>query len=271
MIKLAKRCITACALAVLIGVLCFGSGFLSYAGSSLRGLRRAVEQDVPVEVELERARDLLSGLVPEIQGQVVAVAREEVAVEAFGREVARRRAYMAGERRALEAAREELGRKGGAGGNRAVRVAELSRRFANLQLGEELLERHEKLLAARKQSLAALEQNLREAQIRKVELEALVEELTHRLRLMKFEEETLLVRVDTDRLDEVETLVSELRKRCTVAERLLAFSAGETVSTHVPRDAEAELLAKIDEYLGGETAVVLAPARKEEGRPVATP
>ncbi len=251
MFKLIKWAFLSAVALVLLGFLFFGPRFFSYAGSSLRLIKGTVRQAVPMEFELRRARDLLEDLTPEIQAQIVAVAKEEVAVEELEKEIVRRRARTDGARASLAQLRDDLQESSletspVSYGNR---VNELSRRFTGLTLAEKLLKGHEKVLAARKQSLAASVRTLREAQVRKIELEAAIEQLANQLRLMKYQKEAPLVTVDRSKLVEAEELVAELRKRCAVAERVLSCQT-QIAPLAAPEVTENELLTQVDAYLG---------------------
>jgi hypothetical protein len=203
-----------------------------------------------MEFELRRARDLLEDLRPEIQAQIVAVAKEEVATEELEKEIVRQRARTDGARAALAQLRRDLEESPVETSPVAYtsRVNELSRRFSNLTLAEKLLKGHEKVLAARKQFLAESVRSLREAQVRKIELEAAIEQLANQLRLMKYQKEAPLVTVDRSKLVQAEELVRELRKRCAVAERVLSCQT-HGVTPPVPAVTDTELLSQVDAYL----------------------
>ena len=251
MFRLVKWSALGVAGAVVVGLVCFGTDCFSYATSSFRLMRGKVRNAVPLDFEIERARHLLADLVPELQAKVVVVAQEEVSVEELEKEIA-------GQRKQLEIARASIRRlKEGlvepvsyVGTRRNDAVVDLARRFSNLKLAEKLLEGKEKVLAARRQSLDAAIEGLKDAQLRKIELEAEIERLEHEVRLVKLQNRTPPVTVDQSSLVKAERLVSELRKRLDLAQKVLAT---ETMIAFPPQveETEEELFERIDSYFAG--------------------
>ena len=74
---------------LVLGILVFGTDLPSYITSSTRQVRTAVKESVPIEFELQRARDLLETMLPEIQAKIRLIAHEEVEVAALKQDIAR--------------------------------------------------------------------------------------------------------------------------------------------------------------------------------------
>src|SRR3954468_14690044 len=66
----------------LITSLLLGSEAMSYVRSSARSVRTAVKENIPIEFELRRARDLLDDILPEMQANVRLMAQQEVEIDA---------------------------------------------------------------------------------------------------------------------------------------------------------------------------------------------
>src|SRR3990172_8611631 len=58
----------------------FGGDAVSYLATSARSVQSAVKDAVPVEFELQRARDLIEDIIPEMQANVRLIAQEEVQI-----------------------------------------------------------------------------------------------------------------------------------------------------------------------------------------------
>ena len=71
-----------------VGGLIFGSQIGSYVSTSTRCVQESVQQSVPMEFELRRARDLVDQVIPELRANIRTIAREEIEVERLEREVA---------------------------------------------------------------------------------------------------------------------------------------------------------------------------------------
>ncbi len=72
---------------VILGVVLFGAELPSYLTSSTRQVRSAVKDSVPIDFELQRARDLLETMLPEIHTKIRLIAHEEVEVAALQQEI----------------------------------------------------------------------------------------------------------------------------------------------------------------------------------------
>src|SRR5690606_15049231 len=92
---------------ILLGGLLFGSDLLSYASSSARTVRTAMKDNVPIEFELQRARDLLEEIIPEMQANIRLIAQEEVEVAGLQTDI-RQCAHSLGEERVRVAKLRDL-------------------------------------------------------------------------------------------------------------------------------------------------------------------
>ena len=55
----------------------FGWNAMSYVRTSIDGVKGAVQQAVPLEFEIRRARTMLNDLIPEVRKNMLAIAQEE--------------------------------------------------------------------------------------------------------------------------------------------------------------------------------------------------
>ena len=67
----------------LLGFLLLGGRFASYVRTSARSVQESVQEAVPLEFELRRARDLIDAILPDLQSHVRTIAQEEVAIAAL--------------------------------------------------------------------------------------------------------------------------------------------------------------------------------------------
>ena len=264
MFKLIKWTAVGAAGLILAGGLFLGTDAFSYARTAFSTVRGRVKSTVPVELELKRARDYLDQILPEIRTHVVLVAREEVEVDELEKEVARERSRLTAARRNLNRVKDELRIEPcgmASDGARGQRVASLAANFERLKLAEQLMEGKERVLDVRRRSLHSAVQSLRDAQVRKLELEAEIERLEHEATLMKLTRQSPQITVGAGSLVKAEKLVAEIRTRLVVAQKVLVNGLD---MEHGPVEpvSERELLAQIDTYLGqtAELARVPGPA-----------
>jgi len=73
---------------VLLLGLFFGRDAISYTKTSLGWVRQSVKDAVPVKFELNRARDMIKGLRPEIEHNMHVIATEEVEIDGLRTQLA---------------------------------------------------------------------------------------------------------------------------------------------------------------------------------------
>lgn len=106
--KTIKKTLLFGAVAIAAGVLLFGGELASYAKSSLFAVQRQAKDAVPISFELQRARDLLDEVLPEMQHNIRQIAREEVELEALARSIAESERRVAQEEAAMARLRDAL-------------------------------------------------------------------------------------------------------------------------------------------------------------------
>src|ERR1041385_2056070 len=108
MFKLLKWGLVGGTVAIVAGAVFFGRDLFSYATSSGRMIRTAVKDSIPVSFEIQRARDLLDDLVPEMHANLRIVAQEEVEVATLEKEVAGDREVVSRQRSEIQKLRQDL-------------------------------------------------------------------------------------------------------------------------------------------------------------------
>ncbi len=86
-LKTLKYGILTVACVTIVGGVVFGKDLCSYLSSGSKYLRTAAKEQVPIEFELQRARDLVNDVVPEMQANVRLVAQQEVEIAALRDEI----------------------------------------------------------------------------------------------------------------------------------------------------------------------------------------
>ena len=259
-----------------VGGLLFGTDLGSYVTSSARSLQRSVKDSVPVEVELQRARDLLDDILPEIHANIRLIAQEEVEIEQLKKDIeqcegslgegkariAKLSGLLCGERTYFTISSRQYPRE-------AVKN-ELARRFEQHKEAEVILQGKQRLLSAREKSLDAAVQMLDKARSQKELLASRVESLSGRHRLIQAASVGSRVQVDSSKLAKTERLIREIQKRLDVAERVLAHEGRFVETIEVDVVDEQDLLTQVQEYLHGPAAVeVKALAADDAGEAAA--
>ncbi len=261
--KWVKRGAVATVGLTLVGGLLFGDDLVSYVKSGHNAIRGTVKNNVPIEFELTRARDLLDEIIPEMHANVRRIATEEVELASLKADIKQSGEQLTEERARVAKLRDVVGvelasyRLGGQKYTREQVVDDLSRRFERVKEAEDVLAGKERLLTQREATLAAAENMLRKTQSQKALLQDKIESLASQHRLVQAAAVGSKVQMDNSKLAQTEKLIGEIKKRLDVAERVLARESEFVQPIEVSVVDEVDLLAQVDEYLHGPAEVAV--------------
>ena len=273
-----KKTLLVGAVGVTAGSLLFGGELMSYAKTSLHAVQREARDAVPLSFELQRARDLLDEVLPELHDNIRQIAREEVELESLARSIAESQERVAAEENALAQLRDSLvtatanvdagadvntdpqqshagathqivHRVNGRGFTRGQVTGELSRRITRLKEAKLVLEGKRRVETDRRATLAAATAALEGAQARQTQLEDRIESLDAQFRLVQATESTSGMAIDNSKLSQTEALLSDLHERLDVAQRTLAHEARFTARVPLAAPSEAQVLAQVNALL----------------------
>lgn len=255
MFKWTKRILLGGLVVVGASVLFFHTGLASYVKSSSRMIKSAVEDAIPVEFEIQRARDMLEDLIPEMRANLRLVAAEEVDVAHLEGEIAREADAIEKEARKLQTLREELRTDmasypiSGRTYTREEVVEELARRFEHLKTAELLLDGKKELLRNRQRSLDAAVQKLENTRRARLELASQIEALEAQFRLIQAQSTESEFHLDETKLARTQKVIGQLKKRLEVAQKELAWEARfvENIPVDEPVN-ETSIVERVDQY-----------------------
>ena len=267
---------------VVSGGILFGTELGSYVRSSVSSARMVVKDNVPVEFELKRARDLLDDIIPEMQANIRQIAQQEVEINHLRGDLAQSEKSLGEEQMRVAKLRNALDthqasyRFSGLSYSREQLKEELARRFDRYKEAEVVLAGKRRLLENREKSLTAAVQVLDRTRGQKTLLEDQIESLEAQFRLVQASQVGSKVAIDNSKLAQTEKLISQIKKQLDVAERVLAHEAKFTETIHVDIVNEKDLVAAVDEHFGkknDEDGEAQAAQTDDDGRAVsqATP
>jgi hypothetical protein len=252
--KWLKRSVIVVAGLSLVGGLLFGKDVVSYVRSSAKSVQTVVKHSVPIEFELRRARDLLEEIIPEMHANVRLIAQEEVEVAALKVDIANSVKSVDQEKLRIAKLRDALGKPqaqysfAGREYPRSYVKEDLANRFERFKESELVLAGKRRLLTTRENSLHAAMQLLEQTRARKRTLEDKIESLASQHRLIKAASIGSHIQVDNSKLAQTEKLITQIKKRLDVAERVLAHESQFVQGIPVDAVAEEDLLTQVDEY-----------------------
>jgi peptidoglycan hydrolase CwlO-like protein len=265
-----KYAVIGLASVVTLSTLVFGRDVVSYVKTFGTSARAAIKSEVPIEFEIQRARDLVANLVPDIRKCMHVIAEEEVGVEHLGKEIARAENELGKQKGEILALRNDL-EKGHSTYQYASRTytsndvkRDLACRFERFKTAEMTVASKKQILAAREKSLIAAREKLEGMLASKRDLEVQIENLDARMKTIQAAQTATTVQLDDSQLARAKKLIADLNKQLDVQQKVL--DADGKFSGLIPIDTASQvpedLSNQIDEYFGrGE--------KSEEGHKVA--
>jgi chromosome segregation ATPase len=255
-----KRIVIGGASLALAGGLLLGGEAWSYLRTFGSQMREAVKQEISVEFELQRIRDEVESLMPEIRRHMRTVAEQSVDVKDLERALVERRKGVEEQRLAILTLRQDLESGRGEYVYRSVSYsrreveADLANRFEAYQSAEKSVERDQRILEAQRETLRANQQRLDGMQSRRQDLSVQVAQLEARLKQVQAAESLQSSPLDDSRLANVERLIGEMNRTLDVREALLE-SEGR-ISGRIPVESGEEpgtdILTRIDNHFSAE-------------------
>jgi chromosome segregation ATPase len=210
-----------------LGLVFVGRDAMSYIRTSAGYVSDAVHESVPIEFQVDRARGMIQDLVPEVRKNMHIIAKEEVEVQRLDEQIGDTRARLAKEKEQLLRLTKDLasGKSEFNYGGRLYTAAEvktdLASRFDRYKTGEATLGSLVEIRGARQKSLSAARNKLEGMLASKRQLQVEVENLEARLQMIAAAKSTSNYQFDDSRLGRVKELVSNLRGRLEVSEKLV--------------------------------------------------
>jgi predicted nucleic acid-binding Zn-ribbon protein len=266
-----KKGIVAGAATLLLATFFFGRDAWSYVATSAGWVKDSVRDSVPIEFEIERARKMVKDLVPDIRANMHVIAKEEVEVARLEKQIGDAEIKLASERSNVMRLRNDLtsGKDEFQYAGRSFTASQvkldLANRFERFKTSDATLASLREIQIARTRSLEAARQKLEGMLASKRQLEVDVENLEARLKMVEAAQTTAEYNFDDSRLSRAKELISDLRTRLEVSERLVN-SEGAFVDG-IPLDApQAEnIVDEVTQYFEMGVPAAGAVAETEAG------
>lgn len=239
---------------LLVGLLIGGTSVISYVRTSAGYMADSVADSVPIEFEIERARNMIGNLVPEVRKNMHMIAKEEVRVKRLGEQIeqadarlAKDKGHMMRLKSDLETSRSVYQYAGRSYSYQQVKI-DLANRLKRYKTSDDTLSSWEQMYDARKKSLEASRQKLEGMLASKRQLEVAVENLEARLQMVEAAKATSQYQFDDSRLGKVKELVSNLQNRLDVASKLV--EAESNFHDEIPLDEPAteDIIEQVTQY-----------------------
>jgi len=259
--KFVKKGLVAAALSAGALALLFGTAAPSYVRTVFHHFRGSVKNNIPIPVEIERARQQVSDLEPAIKANIEELARAEEDVKDLNAEIADLQTRHTKDGKEIAALRESL-RNGDlrlAGGTATYTPEEVTRtlahKFDRYTQVKKILAEKQRTLAAKEKSVAAAREMLSTIKAEKDNLLAKIEEIDARNRTIDTATAHNDIHFDSNPLAEVKKTLAELEKRVNVKARTAELSERyhdeDVIVVAPPSD---DVLKQIDAEFGSSTS-----------------
>lgn len=246
------------------GLVMLGVGAYLLTGTSLGSyVRTAYTQTVgyckgqiPIEFQIDRAKQLIAELDPEIQRAARDIAVEEVRVSRLKSDIAKAQSELDEQQVAIMSIRQQI-KKGLTSyqiGHRQYSPADLerdlARRFRSFKVAHETVKQRMELLSARDTKLVAARDTYGELIATKKELEQEIEGLDSEQKVLEAKKLAKRIVIDEGRFNEARKAIDEIRERLAVDQKLIEHEGYMVDPIPVEELPPANLTDEIDAFFG---------------------
>ncbi len=231
-----------------------GSNLGSYVSTAYRRTASSVKETVPMEFQIDRARNMVRDLEPEIRRSMHVIAKEEVEVAALDERITTAEEKAGKDKSEILRLQSDLET-----GDRTFRYAghtyssgevrdDLTRRFNRFKTADATLESLRQMRDARARNLDAAREKLTAMISAQRQLQVEVENLEAKHKLVQVAEASSDFQFDDSQLARCKELMTDIRSRLDVAAKLA--SADTSFQDEIPLDeTEAEdVTSQVAEY-----------------------
>lgn len=252
-----KKALAGLLCTLLLGFCAFGPDFISYVVTGARQTTAAVKSKIPVEFEIQRAKDLLAQLTPEIQRNQTNIAHEEIGLANLQEQIAtledrqeRDQSQMMVLKNDLQAKPDDLrfvyvGRTY----SRSQVETDLANRFSRFQINENQLDVLKKTSEIRHKALEAAKTKLQDYSAKRNELLVQIQQLESRQNLIAIAKSTSKCEINDSQLGQLCKTIDEVKSRLDVEERLLDVpDLTNEVQLDAPKSSTENIAKQVDDY-----------------------
>ena len=254
--KWIKRTVIVFVVLAVAGGFIFGRDLLSYVRSSAKMTQESVRNSIPVDFELQRAQVLLEEILPEIHANIQLIAKEEVELVGLKQEIEESEKALLLQKNRVNALKKALEENKESyqfakrDYTRQEVADDLLAQFNNYKEAELVCQSKKKLYSTRENSLKSAMIMLEKTKSQKQLLASKIEGLESKHRLLKASAIENGVQIDNSKLAQTEKLLSQIKKRLDIAEKVMAHQSKFTQTIPVEELDADKLVDQVGEYFG---------------------
>jgi len=243
--------------AVLLLVLLFGGDAWSYLRTGMRNTHAAVADQIPIEFQLERARNMIKDLDPEIERNMRTIAKEEVEICGLKEELKSLEGKVAKSESEVLRLTGDLKRgdshfvyAGKSYSSEQVKT-DLENRFNRHKALKSTVDSLAKVVAKREQGLAAAQEKLAAMRAAKGQLEVDVAELAARHQMVQVAQSSSTFKFDNSVLSRAQDTVKDIGTRIKVAETLVNADTAPLGEINLEEKQQKDITEEVTKYFHG--------------------
>ncbi len=214
----------------------------------------SAQEAVPIEFQIDRARNMIKDLVPEVRKNMHIIAKEEVEVARLEEQISDSETKLAKDKDQILKLKSDLAQKKSVY-QYASRTytpdevrGDLSNRFERFKTSDATVASLKEILRARQKSLEAARSKLEGMLAAKRQLQVDVENLEARSQMIAAAQTTSKYQFDDSQLGNVKELVAGLRNRLEVAEKLVNAEVNFRDEIPVSKPSADNVEEQVTEY-----------------------
>jgi len=241
---------------IVVVAVCFGGTAISYLRTSANYLSESVHNAVPIEFQIDRARQMVADLEPVVRRNMHVIAKEEAQLEQLGKRIKAIEARAEKDKGQVLRLKSDLTsgkstfRFAGRDYSREQVTVDLTNRFKRFKTGQATLESLHRVYEARARSLEAARAKLEGMRAAKRQLLVEVENLEAQRQMVDAAKTTAEYHFDDSKLGRVKELINDLQVRLDTERKLV--DAEVYFPDEIPLDevAPEDIVDQVTEYFG---------------------
>jgi DNA repair exonuclease SbcCD ATPase subunit len=235
--------------------LAFGTSAPSYVRTAFHKVRGHAHNAVPVQFEIDRAREEVRRLDAPIKDTIETYCRTEVEAKWLKDEIATVKTNLERERTGLQAMKDrvktgDLKLTGSVNYSAAELTTELTRKFDNYKYVSKILQDKEATLKSKQKIMDAARQQLANLNAQKRELMTKLESIEARLQQIEAAKQKNDFTFDDSALSQAKKNVSDLEKRVEVQARISEVEGNLSDTLPIYVEPGRDVVREIEEELG---------------------
>jgi hypothetical protein len=232
----------------------FGRNAASYVSTTYHRLTSSVEEAVPVDFQIDRARQMVRDLDPEIRRSMHVIAKEEVALEQLNRQISGSQEKADKDKADILRLQADLGqsKKTYHYASRSYTSDEvkqdLARRFNRYKVTDDTLASMKQMRDAREKNLDAARQKLSAMINARRKLEVDVQNLEAKRKLVEVAQASSEYVFDDSQLARAKELINDIRTRLDVAAKLANADVNVETEIVLEDSAPSDITDQVAEY-----------------------